>query len=82
MPGGGGEGVSESATTGLRAAAARLEEQASTRARRRGPATMPEGGASGRLEARRVPSPNCDERPPETDIDLVVVHRISLPPRV
>jgi hypothetical protein len=73
--------VSESATTGLRAAAARLEAQASTRARRAS-RDVPEGDASGRLEARRVPSPNCDERPPETDIDLVVVHRISLPPRV
>ena len=38
---------------------------------------------SGRLEgARQVPSPNCDERPPETAIDLVVVHGISLPPGV
>ncbi|MGH8588426.1 MAG: 1,6-anhydro-N-acetylmuramyl-L-alanine amidase AmpD, partial [Gammaproteobacteria bacterium] len=51
---------------------------------------MPEGDASWRLDpvsgwlegVRRVPSPNCDERPPETDIDLVVVHGISLPPRV
>ena len=49
-----------------------------------------EGGASWRLDpvcgwlegVRRVPSPNCDERPPETDIDLVVVHGISLPPGV
>jgi AmpD protein len=47
-------------------------------------------GASWRLDpvcgwlegVRRVPSPNCDERPPETDIDLVVVRGISLPPRV
>jgi AmpD protein len=30
--------------------------------------------------ARRVPSPNADERPAETDITLVVVHGISLPP--
>jgi AmpD protein len=29
---------------------------------------------------RRVPSPNCDERPPGSDIDLLVVHSISLPP--
>lgn len=29
---------------------------------------------------RRVPSPNCDERPPDTDIELVVIHGISLPP--
>jgi AmpD protein len=31
--------------------------------------------------ARRVPSPNQDARPPETDISLVVIHGISLPPR-
>lgn len=30
--------------------------------------------------ARRVPSPNYDERPPGTVIDAVVVHCISLPP--
>ena len=36
---------------------------------------------SGWLEgARRVASPNCDERPPGTVIDLLVVHGISLPP--
>lgn len=29
---------------------------------------------------RRVPSPNCDARPAGTEIDLVVVHGISLPP--
>jgi AmpD protein len=29
---------------------------------------------------RRVPSPNCDERPPGTAIDTVIVHHISLPP--
>ncbi len=29
---------------------------------------------------RRVPSPNCDERPPGCEIDLLVVHSISLPP--
>lgn len=32
------------------------------------------------LEARRCPSPNCDERPNSCGIDLVVVHGISLPP--
>lgn len=32
------------------------------------------------LEARRCPSPNCDSRPEGCDIDLVVVHGISLPP--
>ena len=31
-------------------------------------------------DARRVPSPNCDARPPGCGIDLVVVHGISLPP--
>src|SRR5690606_36905769 len=30
---------------------------------------------------RRVPSPNCDERPPGSDVELVVLHGISLPPR-
>jgi N-acetyl-anhydromuramoyl-L-alanine amidase len=30
--------------------------------------------------ARQVPSPNCDERPPGTEITLLVVHNISLPP--
>ncbi|SCZ57385.1 1,6-anhydro-N-acetylmuramyl-L-alanine amidase AmpD [Thiohalomonas denitrificans] len=31
-------------------------------------------------EARQVPSPNCDDRPEDAAIDLVVVHSISLPP--
>ncbi|MGH8646940.1 MAG: 1,6-anhydro-N-acetylmuramyl-L-alanine amidase AmpD [Gammaproteobacteria bacterium] len=30
--------------------------------------------------ARRVLSPNCDDRPPNAMIDLIVVHGISLPP--
>jgi N-acetyl-anhydromuramoyl-L-alanine amidase len=30
--------------------------------------------------ARRVPSPNCDERPRGEAIRLIVVHNISLPP--
>jgi AmpD protein len=30
----------------------------------------------------RVPSPNCDDRPPGALIDLLVVHGISLPPGV
>jgi len=30
--------------------------------------------------ARRSPSPNSDERPPGTAIDLLVIHGISLPP--
>jgi AmpD protein len=29
---------------------------------------------------RRVESPNSDERPPDTTLDLIVVHGISLPP--
>lgn len=29
---------------------------------------------------RRVPSPNCDARPADNDIDLLVIHCISLPP--
>jgi AmpD protein len=34
------------------------------------------------LDARQLMSPNCDERPPGAVIELVVVHGISLPPRV
>ncbi len=30
--------------------------------------------------ARHLPSPNCDERPPGTAIELIVLHNISLPP--
>jgi AmpD protein len=30
--------------------------------------------------ARRAPSPNCDLRPPNTSVDLLVIHGISLPP--
>jgi AmpD protein len=29
---------------------------------------------------RRVVSPNCDARPADTELDLIVVHGISLPP--
>jgi len=29
---------------------------------------------------RRIPSPNYDQRPPATPIDLLVIHNISLPP--
>jgi AmpD protein len=29
---------------------------------------------------RRIPSPNCDERPPGSHVELLVVHSISLPP--
>jgi AmpD protein len=32
------------------------------------------------LEARQVASPNCDARPPGSEISLVVIHGISLPP--
>jgi AmpD protein len=30
--------------------------------------------------ATQVPSPNCDDRPPETVLSLIVLHGISLPP--
>jgi len=30
--------------------------------------------------ARQVPSPNCDERPPGVEPDLIILHGISLPP--
>lgn len=32
------------------------------------------------LEARQVPSPNCDARPDGCEVSLVVIHGISLPP--
>ena len=32
------------------------------------------------LEARQVPSPNCDDRPDGCELSLLVVHGISLPP--
>lgn len=32
--------------------------------------------------ARRCPSPNVDERPEGAQVDLIVVHSISLPPGV
>jgi len=31
-------------------------------------------------EARQCPSPNCDERPSGANVDLLVIHNISLPP--
>lgn len=31
-------------------------------------------------EAIQAPSPNCDERPLGTEVDLLVIHGISLPP--
>ena len=38
------------------------------------------GGAGVLRGARFVTSPNCDDRPDEMPIDLLVVHAISLPP--
>jgi N-acetyl-anhydromuramoyl-L-alanine amidase len=32
------------------------------------------------VQARRVPSPNQDARPPQTRIELLLIHNISLPP--
>ncbi len=38
-------------------------------------------GDTGWLQGvRRLPSPNCDERPAQCGVDLIVVHNISLPP--
>jgi AmpD protein len=34
------------------------------------------------LGVRRVPSPNCDARAADTRIDAIVIHGISLPPKV
>lgn len=31
-------------------------------------------------EARQVPSPNCDDRPPGCEPELFIIHGISLPP--
>jgi AmpD protein len=43
--------------------------------------THPEFDPDGWLYgARRVISPNCDARPADTPIDLLVIHNISLPP--
>ncbi len=33
-------------------------------------------------DTRRLPSPNCDARPEGTEIRLIVIHNISLPPGV
>lgn len=30
--------------------------------------------------ARHLPSPNCDDRPPGQDVEVLVIHSISLPP--
>lgn len=32
------------------------------------------------MRARRCPSPNCNARPARGDVDLLVIHNISLPP--
>lgn len=33
-------------------------------------------------DARRLPSAHCDDRPDPQDISLLVIHNISLPPRI
>lgn len=38
---------------------------------------LPDGWLTG---LRRLPSPNCDQRPDPADISLLVIHAISLPP--
>jgi AmpD protein len=61
------------------------------RGARRPPGRPPGRGATASLRidaagvaagARQVPSPNADARPPGTEITLLVVHNISLPPGV
>ena len=43
--------------------------------------TIPSVDSDGYLDtARQCPSPNCDARPPDTELSLLVVHGISLPP--
>ena len=43
--------------------------------------TIPCVDSDGYLDtARQCPSPNCDARPPGTELSLLVVHGISLPP--
>jgi AmpD protein len=55
------------------------EDAAGARTSRRAPVI----DRSGRVRAaRQVPSPNCDARPRAMPVDLLVVHSISLPPRV
>ncbi len=34
------------------------------------------------LGVRQVPSPNCDNRPDDEEVSLIVIHSISLPPGV
>lgn len=31
-------------------------------------------------QARQIPSPNCDARPADAGVELIVIHNISLPP--
>ena len=42
---------------------------------------LPRGNSSGIWlpEARAMPSPNCDLRPSDSEVDLLVIHNISLP---
>ena len=43
--------------------------------------SAPEMDAQGWLEGvRRIPSPNCDDRPEGSTVELIVIHSISLPP--
>jgi N-acetyl-anhydromuramoyl-L-alanine amidase len=60
------------------AAAPMKSRAAPPRARRARPLAVDAGGCV--RGARLVASPNCDERPQDTPITLVVVHGISLPP--
>ncbi len=47
------------------------------------PSTPPAPDDAGWLPAaRRLPSPNCDARPADTAIELIVIHAIALPPDV
>lgn len=45
-----------------------------------GPGLAVDFGTGWLSGARRVPSPNCDDRPQGVAVDLIVVHGISLPP--
>ena len=44
------------------------------------PVQEPAADAGWLFGARRVASPNCDERPADEAVELVVIHAISLPP--
>ncbi|MGB0221578.1 1,6-anhydro-N-acetylmuramyl-L-alanine amidase AmpD [Sinimarinibacterium flocculans] len=51
---------------------------AQTRAAGKGsPRVSADGWLAG---ARRLPSPNCDDRPPGESVSLLVIHGISMPP--